>query len=202
MESNTNGEKSVLLTEDMLNKTELEDVIRGCRKGDRYAQNRLYRAFHAWASVICLRYTNDAEAARECVQDGFFKVFTKIDKYGGDLSFEAWLKKVMINTCIDRYRMNAKEPETQEYSAIHDETLQPEILINADADYLLHLVRRLPPAYQATFNLFAVEGFEYQEIADMLGVSVGSVKSNLSKARQRLREMLKERQTEDAYAGQ
>ena len=183
----------------MLNKAELEQVIRGCRSGDRTAQNRLYRAFHAWGSAICQRYTKDAELARECVQDGFFKVFTKIDKYGGDLSFEAWFKKVMINACIDRYRTLLNDTETVEHTNIHDESVVPEILINADADYLLHLVRRLPPAYQATFNLYAVEGYEYLEIAKLLGVSIGSVKSNLSKARLRLKEMLLNHQTEDAY---
>lgn len=186
----------------MLTKSELDDVIRGCRKGDRYAQNRLYRAFHAWASVICQRYTNDTESAQDCLQEGFFKVFTKIDKYGGDLSFEAWLKKVMINTCIDRFRIRTKEPVSVEYTSDHDETVMPEILINADAEYLLFLVRQLPPAYQATFNLYAVEGYEYQEIAELLGVSIGSVKSNLSKARMRIKEMLTKRQTEESYARQ
>lgn len=183
----------------MLNKSELEEVIQGCRKGDRYAQNRLYKAFYAWASAICQRYTNDAEATRECVQDGFFKVFTKIDKYGGDLSFEAWLKKILVNTCIDRYRAHLNETITVEFTAAHDESVLAETLINADAEYLLRLVRCLPPAYQATFNLFAIEGYEYQEIAEMLGVSIGSVKSNLSKARFRLKEMLTQRQIEDAY---
>ncbi|HRI62455.1 MAG TPA: sigma-70 family RNA polymerase sigma factor [Saprospiraceae bacterium] len=186
----------------MLNKSELEEVIRGCRKGDRYAQNRLYRAFHAWASAICQRYSNDTETARECMQDGFFKVFTKIDKYTGDLPFEAWLKRVMINTCIDRYRARMKEMLTVELAEAHEQTVLAETLINADAEYLLQLVRQLPPAYQATFNLFAVEGYEYQEIADLLGVSIGAVKSNLSKARLRLKEMLTKRQREDAYAGQ
>ncbi len=186
----------------MLSKSELEEVIRGCRSADRYAQNRLYRAFHAWASAICQRYTRDPEITRECVQDGFFKVFTKIDRYGGELSFEAWLKKIMINTCIDRYRASLKDVETVELPATYDENILPEILVNADAEFLLFLVQQLPPAYQATFNLFAVEGFEYQEIADMLGVSIGTVKSNLSKARARLKEMLTQRQTTEAYARQ
>lgn len=186
----------------MLNKGELAETIRGCRDGDRYAQNRLYRAFYAWASAICLRYTGNEEEARECAQDGFFKVFTKIDKYTGDLPFEAWLKRVMINTCIDRYRTRLNETPTVELVEARDETVLAETLINADAEHLLQLVRQLPPAYQATFNLFAVEGYEYQEIADLLGVSIGSVKSNLSKARLRLKEMLIKRQTEDAYARQ
>ena len=186
----------------MLTKGELAETIRGCRKDDRYAQNRLYRAFYAWASSICLRYTGNAEEARECTQDGFFKVFTKIDKYKGDLPFEAWLKRIMINTCIDRYRARLKEIPTSELTEARDETVLAETLINADVEYLLQLVRLLPPAYQTTFNLFAIEGYEYQEIADLLGVSMGSVKSNLSKARARLKEMLINRQTEETYAGQ
>jgi len=186
----------------MLNKEQLAETIRGCRSGDRYAQNRLYRAFYVWASAICLRYTGNAEEARECMQDGFFKVFTKIDKYSGDLPFEAWLKRVMINTCIDRYRARLNEIPTIALVEACDETVLAETLINADAEHLLYLVRQLPPAYQTTFNLFAIEGYEYQEIADMLGVSIGSVKSNLSKARGRLKEMLTQRQKEDAYARQ
>lgn len=183
----------------MLNKSELEETIRGCRKGDRFAQNRLYKAFYAWASVICQRYTHDPETTRECVQDGFFKVFTKIDQYAGDQSFEAWLKRIMIHTCIDRYRSKLNETPTVALQEAGDSTVMAENLINADADYLLHLVRQLPPAYQATFNLFAIEGYEYQEIAQMLGVSLGSVKSNLSKARQRLKEMLIKPTMETAY---
>lgn len=183
----------------MLNKSELEETIRGCRKGDRYAQNRLYKAFYTWASIICQRYTQDADTTRECVQDGFFKVFTKIDQYGGDQSFEAWLKKILIHTCIDRYRAHLHETPTVPLREAGNEHVMAENLINADADYLLYLVRKLPPAYQATFSLFAIEGYDYREIADLLGVSIGSVKSNLSKARLRLREMLGKPQMETAY---
>ncbi len=186
----------------MLNKEQLAETIRGCRRSDRYAQNRLYSAFYAWGSIVCQRYTGNAEEARECLQDGFFKVFTKIDKYTGDLPFEAWLKRVLINTCIDRYRARLHETHTVALEEAHNETIVAEILIDADTEHLLFLVRQLPPAYQATFNLFAVEGYEYQEIADMLGVSIGSVKSNLSKARVRLKEMIARRQKEEAYARQ
>lgn len=183
----------------MLNKSELEETIRGCRKGDRYAQNRLYKAFYAWASVICQRYTQDAETTRECVQDGFFKVFTKIDHYEGQQSFEAWLKKVMINTCIDRYRSRLHESHTVSLEEAGNHMVMAENLINADAEYLLHLVRQLPPAYRSTFNLYAIEGYDYQEIADILGISLGAVKSNLFKARLRLKDMLGKSEMETAY---
>ncbi len=184
----------------MLDKEQLAEVIRDCRHYDRGAQNRLYRAFHAWATAVCQRYTSDPEAARECVQDAFFKVFTKIDKYQGDLSFEAWIKKILINTCIDRYRARLKEKDTVvEYTELPDTALVPDILVNADAEHLLYLVQQLPPAYRATFNLFAVEGYDYREVADMLGVSVGAVKSNLSKARVRLKKLLLDYQSRNVY---
>lgn len=177
--------------DDMLNSKELAETIRGCRRGDRYAQNQLYNAFYAWAWKLCVRYTRNKSETQECVQDGFFKVFTKIDRYSDGLSFEAWFKKIFIHTCIDRYRSQLNEPllidlaDTDTY-----ETAVAEALINADTEHLLHLVRQLPPVYQATFNLYAIEGYEYQEIAEILGVNIGSVKSNLSKARAKLREML------------
>lgn len=183
----------------MLNEEELAEVIRNCRKGDRYAQNRLYQAFHAWASSLCLRYTRNAEQARECVQDGFFKVFTKLDKYAGTQPFEAWIKRVMINTCIDHYRSAMTETPTSELVEARDETVLAETLINSDVEHLLYLIRQLPPAYQATFNLYAVEGYSYQEIAEILDVSIGTVKSNLSKARWKLKTLLTNYQTDDVY---
>lgn len=190
MPGNLRGKNLVYVIEIMLNKADLEETIRDCRKGNRYAQNRLYRAFYAWASATCQRYTRDAEATRECVQDGFFKALTKLDKFEDGQSFEAWLKKILINTCIDRYRAQVNEISTVELQEAHQETTLAEILIDADAAYLLYLVRQLSPAYQATFNLYAVEGYSYPEIAEILGVTLGSVKSNLSKARAKLQEML------------
>lgn len=183
----------------MLDKKALAEVIEACRQSDRFAQNRLYRAFYAWAFSICQRYAGDLENTRECVQDGFFKVFTKIDQYKGEQAFEGWLKKIMINTAIDRYRSTLNEKPNVTLEVVADQTLVAEYLINADAEHLLFLVRQLPPAYQVTFNLYAVEGYEYQEIADLLGVSIGSVKSNLSKARAVLKKMLLASSTEEVY---
>jgi RNA polymerase sigma factor (sigma-70 family) len=180
----------------MLNPTELAETILGCRRRDRASQNRLYQAFHGWAWAICVRYTKEEETAYECVQDSFYKVLSKIDQFGGDLSFEAWFKKILINTCIDRYRSKINAPVYVEYTEAENLTEFAEALIDADVDYLLLLVKQLPPAYQATFNLCAIEGYDYQETADLLGVSVGSVKSNLSKARGKLKEQLLRKQND------
>lgn len=183
----------------MLDKKQLDVLIQGCRENNPTAQNRLYRAFYAWAMTICRRYTSTQEVAYECLQDGFFKVFTKINHYSGELSFEAWLKKVLINTCIDRYRSQVNAIETVAYTSENDESIWPEAFINSDADYLLHLIQQLSPAYRTTLNMYAVEGYEYHEIAQMLQVSIGSVKSNLSKARHGLKQLLQSDQKKSAY---
>lgn len=176
----------------MLSQTELAEVVAACRRHDRHAQNRLYQAFGGWAHALCRRYTSDDAEASDCVQTGFVKVFTKIDRYGGDQSFEAWFKKIMVNTCIDRYRARIREQPTDEIERAADLSAAPQALINIEAEHLLELVRQLSPAYRAAFSLFAVDGFEYQEIAEMLGVNIGTVKSNISKARQKLKNMLSE----------
>jgi RNA polymerase sigma factor (sigma-70 family) len=183
----------------MLNKAEQIAVIQGCRRGDRHAQNRLYRAYHGWAWSICARYTQVPELATECVQDAFFKVFTKIDTYGGDLPFEGWFKKILVHTCIDRYRSNQKEEVTMELEDAENESHIAEVLINADAEYLLHLINTLPAVYRTTFNLYAIDGYDYQEIATILDVNIGSVKSNLFKARAKLKQLLKQHQEGKTY---
>ena len=180
----------------------LEDSIKALERQDRKAQQQLYKAYFSRWMALCVRYVGQHDDAMMVLNNGFLKIFTKIDKYTGDLPFEAWLKRVMINTCIDRYRARLNQTPTVELVEAGAETVLAETMINADAEYLLFLVRQLPPAYQATFNLFAVEGYEYQEIADLLGVSIGSVKSNLFKARLRLKELLTQRQTDNAYARQ
>lgn len=183
----------------MLNKTEQIAVIQGCRRGDRHAQNRLYKAYHGWAWSICARYTSVPEVATECVQDAFFKVFTKIDTYGGDLPFEGWFKKILIHTCIDRYRSGLKEEATIGLTEAESASHVAEALINADADYLLTLINSLPAVYRTTFNLYAIDGYDYQEIATILDVNIGSVKSNLFKARAKLKQLLKQYQEGNTY---
>jgi RNA polymerase sigma factor (sigma-70 family) len=183
----------------MLNKAEQIAIIQGCRRGDRHAQNRLYRAYHGWAWSICARYTSMNEVATECVQDAFFKVFTKIDTYSGDLPFEGWFKKILVRTCIDRYRSYQKEEVTLELNEAESEPYVAEALVNADAEYLLNLINLLPPTYRATFNLYAIDGYDYQEIADILEVNIGSVKSNLFKARAKLKQLLKQYQEGNTY---
>lgn len=174
----------------MLLKEEVYQIIKRCQKGDRHAQFLLYESFHGWSLALCRRYCSSEEIAQECVQDGFFKVFTNIHRYNHSEPFQPWLKTVMIRTCIDHHRANLKEPQKVELEVMQDESGLAEVMVNMHVEHLLFYLRQLPPAYQMTLNLYAIEGYAYQEIADMLGINIGSVKSNLSKARGKLKSLL------------
>lgn len=176
---------------DVLTEKELHILVESCRKNDRYAQSTLYKRLYGYAFTICVRYASHNEEAEEMIQDGFYKVFTNIKHYTNQGSFYTWFKRVFINSCIDRYRSNIKQQQTADLDDNFDIGAGlPEALIEADAEHLLYLVQSLPPAYRATFSLYAIEGYGYQEIADILQVNIGTVKSNLAKARQQLKQLL------------
>lgn len=170
----------------------IEMLLEGCRKGDRMSQELLYRQFYGFAMGICMRYTRDRDEAMDVVNDGFMKVFMKSELYDPDKPFKAWLRRIMVNTALDFYRQNAKhfhheDVETAHYVADH---AQPD----ADIRYedLIKFVQELSPAYRTVFSLFAIEGYSHEEIAESLNISVGTSKSNLARAREQLRKMLKE----------
>ena len=140
--------------------------------------------------AICRRYSlNDYDAA-DVLNDGFMKVFTHIEKYDPSKPFKSWLARIITNTAIDYYRMNLKfsgHDDVSEYENIGNSAKVYDELAYKD---LLTLVQGLSPAYRTVFNLFAIDGYSHDEIADMLKISVGTSKSNLFKARQKLQEKL------------
>ena len=169
---------------------ELHQLISGCIKQDRVSQKMLYKAFYGFSMGICLRYANSREEAAEVMNQGFFKVFTRIETFDRTRPFKAWLGRIMMNASIDYYRANLKMAYT-------DDLEQAEHLSDGDmADHklnyedLLRMVQKLPPAYRTVFNLFAVEGYTHEEIGDLLNISAGTSKSNLHKARQKLKQMI------------
>jgi RNA polymerase sigma-70 factor (ECF subfamily) len=166
---------------------ELKLIVEACRRNERHAQNVLYNKLYGFAHSICRRYAHNESEIVDLVQDGFFKVFMKMDYYSDELSFYAWFKKVFINTCIDHHRQYLREVPTEELTPAADKPFNGDVLIHIDADHLLYLVQSLPAAYRTVFNLYAIEGYGYQEIADILHVSIGTVKSNIFKARERLK---------------
>lgn len=142
--------------------------------------------------TLCLRYAGDTEEANDLLQNGFIRVFTKADRFDGKGSLEGWIRRIMINTAIEWLRKN-KPTQVSTEQINGADRLQ---LISSDGDQsgyrdLMHLVQSLPPGYRTVFNLYAIEGYSHQEIAELLGMSEGNSKSQLSRARSWLRERLK-----------
>lgn len=171
---------------------ELHQLIGGCIKQERNSQKMLYKAFYGFSMGICLRYANNREEAAEVMNQGFFKVFTRIETYDTSRPFKAWLGKIMMNVSIDYYRANLKMAYTEDLDKaeyISDGELADRKLNYED---LLAMVQKLPNAYRTVFNLFAIDGYSHEEIGEMLNISSGTSKSNLHKARQKLKQMISE----------
>ena len=166
------------------------ELIRGCVTQDRKSQKMLYKAFYGFAMAICLRYASDRDEAAEIMNTGFFKVFTKIESFDSSRPFKAWLGRIMTNTSIDHYRANLKMAYSEDLETA--EHLDDGTYTDSNLNYqdLLALIQKLPQAYRTVFNLFAIDGYSHEEIADMLNINIGTSKSNLFKARQKLKQMI------------
>ena len=168
----------------------MQGIINGCIRKDRSSQYLLYKEFYSYGLAICRRYCLNNDDAADILNTGFLKVFTHIDRYDPDKPFKAWIGRILTNTAIDHYRMNLKFLDHEDISshehighgaAIYDQLAYKD---------LLSLIQGLTPAYRTVFNLFAIDGYSHDEIAELLQISVGTSKSNLFKARQKLQEKL------------
>lgn len=165
-------------------------LIQGCKRKDRDSQRLLYQHYYVYALSICFRYSRSMAEAREVVNDGFMKVFTKIDQYSPESSFKGWLRKIMINASIDQYRKEIRHQHQHDVNMNGVAASEPLVISELSHEELLTIVQRLSPAYRAVFNLYAIDGYTHDEIGKLLGISTGTSKSNLLKARENLRKML------------
>jgi len=169
----------------------LDNLIQGCKKGDRQSQSRLYMQFASTMLVVCMRYSRTKEEAEEVMQEGFLQVFTKIHQYRGEGSFEGWIRKIMVNTSLQRLRSKPFLSKVVSVDELQIGDLAPSLPIETlSAKELISLIQGLPPMYKAVFNLYVFEGMKHREIADLLGISEGTSKSNLSDARNLLQQEL------------
>jgi RNA polymerase sigma factor (sigma-70 family) len=163
-------------------------LLEGCKKNDRESQRLLYQHYYAYAISICMRYCRSMEEAKEILNDGFMKVFQKIDQHETELSFKAWLRRIMIHTAIDHYRKQSKHyyhsdvSETKNIASVSGNALD-----ELSHTELIAMIQQLSPAYRAVFNLHVIDGYTHEEIAEILNISAGTSKSNLAKARENLR---------------
>ncbi|GAA0715075.1 RNA polymerase sigma factor [Aquimarina litoralis] len=170
----------------------LEQLIKKCKKQDAKAQEQLYRLYGSKLFSICLKYSNNYTSAEDTLQDAFITIFDKIEQYNGKGSFEGWVKRITINTALQKYR------KQKVFEIIGEEQIEDvEIEIDEDhvsLDYLLEIIQQLPDRYRLVFNLYVLDGYSHKEIAKMLEISVGTSKSNLARARNILKEKIESNQ--------
>jgi RNA polymerase sigma factor (sigma-70 family) len=174
-------------------------ILKGCLRNDRKAQAALYKRCFNLLMGVCVRYVKNDEEARALLNTGFLKILTHLDRYRKEVPFEAWSRRIMINTIIDQYRRDKKHRDHMVYTDFNDREQQESFFDYNQADQqfdveeLMELVRQLPPMTQQVFNLFAIDGFSHQEIGEMLDISVGTSKWHVSSARKSMIQKLQKK---------
>ncbi len=161
----------------------LEELILACIAGERLAQNRLYTLFAPRLFMVCQRYSNSRAEAEDILQEGFIRIFNHLRQFSHKGSFEGWMRKIIVNCALQRYnnKKNQIQVITLDNEFPHSEN--DKATANLGEKELLKLIRQLPPVYKLVFNLYVFEGYKHREIAEILGISEGTSKSNLSDAR-------------------
>jgi RNA polymerase sigma-70 factor (ECF subfamily) len=174
----------------------LRSLIRGCLKNDRKSQRDLYQHFYAYGLSICFRYSDDREEAVELLNEAFMKIFLNLKKFDLTKPFTPWLRKILINTCINNFKKK-KIAFTEELEELKSHQGSEDILAGISYQEILGFIRKLSPAYRAVFNLYVIEGYKHEEISKMLNISVGTSKSNLAKAKNNMQIILRDYFQED-----
>jgi RNA polymerase sigma-70 factor (ECF subfamily) len=170
---------------------QMNEIIAACQSGDRTAQKKLFEVYSKGMLMVCSRYVKDCHVAEELLLNGFYKFFKTIDRfqYVDNNSIGAWLKKIMVNECLMHLRERKKVKFVpEEYGG--EVGISEAVLEKLNANEILALINELPDGYRTVFNLYVIEGFSHKEIATMLGVSEGTSKSQLSKAKVFLQKIL------------
>lgn len=170
----------------------LDQLIYNCKKQDIKAQEQLYRLYANKLFAVCLKYSNSYQQAEDNLQDGFMTIFDKIVQYQDKGSFEGWMKRIVINTALQKFRKQTV------FELVNEEQLkEPALEVDEEVvsiDYLLEIIHELPDRYRQVFNLYALDGFSHKEIAEMLQITTGTSKSNLARARIILKEKIEANQ--------
>tara|TARA_R110002096_G_scaffold187782_5_gene367413 strand:- start:1461 stop:2012 length:552 start_codon:yes stop_codon:yes gene_type:complete len=171
----------------------LNQLIENCKINDTKAQGELYKLFSSKLFSVCLKYSRNYAEAEDNLQDAFLTIFDKIEQYKNKGSFEGWLKRITVNTVLQRYRSE------KVFDIINENTIV-DVELEVDEDnisitYLLQIIQELPDRYRLVFNLFVLDGYSHKDIADMLDINVGTSKSNLARARQTLKQTIENYKT-------
>ena len=171
----------------------LEQLIINCKKNDTKAQSQLYKLFSSKLFSVCLKYSRNYAEAEDNLQDSFVTIFKKIEQYNNKGSFEGWIKRITINTALQRYR------EKGVFKIVNEENIKDvSVEIEDDdisLDFLLKIIQELPDRYRLVFNLYVLDGYSHKEVANMLNITTGTSKSNLARARFILKEKIENYKT-------
>lgn len=190
-----------------LTDAELQQVVKRCLKGEKAAQEVIFKSLYGKMMSVCMRFTKDRDSAGDLVQDGFIKVFQKLGDYGFNGSFEGWVRRIMVNQAIDstrkskityelidNYQYNdADDNDSDDGFGLNEEDeadFMDSVMDQVSPELIVEAMQELSPAYRAVFNLYALENYSHQQIADELGISIGTSKSNYAKAKLNLKKIL------------
>lgn len=173
-----------------------EELVLRCCRNDPQAQEELFKRFSAKMLGVCMRYASSRDEAEDVLQEGFIKVFRKIESFRSQGSLEGWVKRIMINTSLDHFRKNKEMRSSMDIDS-HEfaGSVAPSITGALGASDLMKMISAMPPGFRAVFNLYAIEGYAHKEIGEMLGITESTSKSQYSRARAYLQRLL---QTEKA----
>ncbi|MFM1999890.1 MAG: hypothetical protein RL204_1837 [Bacteroidota bacterium] len=182
----------------MVEDKQLQQLIKGCLEGDRKAQQAVYKLLYGKMKVVCMRYTRDTDQALDVLQEGFIKVFQNMERYSGAGSFEGWVRRIMVNLSIDRFRKQKNDllllngsMSIEDYEdEVEDEADVESVDYDFTPEQILEAMQQLSPAYKTVFNLYVFENYTHQDIAEALSISIGTSKSNFAKAKRNMKKIL------------
>ena len=160
----------------------LEELILNCKNQELKAQEELYKKFSGILFSVCLKYSPNYHEAEDNLQDAFITIFKRIEQFEGKGSFEGWMKRVTVNTVLQKYR------KQKVFKLSNEEQLEEEAVVEIEdnavpLDFLLKIVQELPDRYRLVFTMYVLDDYAHKEISDLVGISVGTSKSNLARAR-------------------
>lgn len=169
-----------------------QELVQGVLQGNPTHQSALYRQYSTPMFRVLLRFARDRAEAEDMLQDGFIRVFRDMGQFRGDGALGGWIRRIMVNTALSHLRKQRDFlRDTSDFSPFENQLRTDEdFASNMDAETLLKYLQRLPPGYRAVFNLYAIDGFSHEEISEQLGISIGTSKSQLFKAREYLKRIL------------
>lgn len=195
------------VTQMKLTDAELQEAVKKCLNGEKAGQEAIFKALYGKMMSVCMRFTRDRDNAGDLVQEGFIKVFQKLGDFGFNGSFEGWVRRIMVNQAIDstrktkltfelidnyHYKDSEVDDDSSEFEMGDENSAEfmDSIMDQVSPELIIEAMQGLSPAYRAVFNLYAIENYSHQQIADELNISVGTSKSNYAKAKQNLKKIL------------